>query len=345
VTLNFFPSGKRISGSAVLLFVFLLAGTACQPRDPSEDAIFQLKLGHDQSTGHPYDQGVRRFAQAVEAATEGAVKITVYPSSQLGDTPEQIEGLRMGALDLSLAAFSHVSQFVPELGIFSAPFLFDDARHFAAVFNGEIGADLDRISQSRYDIRLLATLYSGHRILFNSRRPVQDVDDVAGLKIRVMAGEADAATWKAFGAIPSPMPYSEVYSALQAGVIDGAENEPVSILTNKFYETCPYFAITEHLILPMGLFMSTRVMDRLPEEYRTILVAEARKAADWERDHIQQQNRSALQLMEQKYGARVAYPDKSGFLTRAAPIQARLAQKWGLEDLLEKIQQAGSAGN
>ncbi len=320
------------------LLIFLCA--VCQRTKQSDAKTYELKLGHDQKSGHPYDLGVSRFAEAVEASTGGAVRIRVYPSAQLGDTPEQIEGLHIGALDLSLAAFSHVSQFIPELGIFSAPFLFEDDHHFAAVFTGETGTILDEISQNRYDIRLLATFYSGHRILFNRKRPVSKVEDMAGLKIRVMAGEADAMTWKAFGAIPSPMPYSEIYSALQAGVIDGAENEPISVLTNKFYETCPYFSITEHLIMPMGLFMSTRMMNTLPEEYQKTLIEEARKAADWEREYIQQQNKEAIEEMERKYDVKVTYPDKRGFTEKAESIQEWLAQKWQLEYILEKIKQA-----
>ena len=211
-----------------LLLIAAVAGIAAAGCARSSDH-YELRLGHDQTDGHPYDLAADSFAARVAAATGGVVKIRVYPAAQLGDSPEQIEGLRLGTLDLALAAFSHASQFCPEFGLFGAPFLFQSDAHFAAVFDGAVGDSLAEACSRRYSIRLLSTLTSGYRVLFNGKRLVHSAADLRGLKIRVMSGEADALTWKAFGAIPVPMPYSEVYSALQAGVIDGAENEPASM--------------------------------------------------------------------------------------------------------------------
>src|SRR5687768_281396 len=253
-----------------------------------------LKLGHDQPSSHPYDLAAKRFAEGVERASGGRIRVSVFPSSQLGDSAEQIEGLHLGTLDLAIAAFSHASQFCSELGLFGAPYLFEDERHFAAVFDGDIGDELDRACGGRYGLRLLATLTSGDRVLFNGRRAVERASDLAGLKIRVMGGEADALTWEAFGAIPVPMPYSEVYSALQAGVIDGAENEPVSIVTNRFYEAARHIAPTRHLVLPMGLFVGDRTLASLPEADRAMLRDQAREAAQWQRTMMAERNGAAL---------------------------------------------------
>jgi tripartite ATP-independent transporter DctP family solute receptor len=301
-----------------------------------------LRLGHDQTDGHPYDLAAERFARGVEEATDGAVRIVVYPAAQLGDSPEQIEGLHLGTLDLALAAFSHASQFCPEFGLFGAPFLFDDEAHFAAVFDGEVGEILDRACREHYSIRLLSTFTSGYRLLFNGRRPVETASDLQGLKIRVMAGEADALTWQAFGAIPVPMPYSEVYSALQAGVIDGAENEPASILSNKFYEAAPFFASTNHLVLPMGLFISESVLERLPEEHRRVLWEQARSAAAWQRALMTERNAAALALMRDSFGIRVSSVESGVLRRRALPIQDQVAEKLGLSDLLDRVRAAGS---
>jgi tripartite ATP-independent transporter DctP family solute receptor len=306
----------------------------------TERAEFELRLGHDQAAGHPYDLGVGRFAERVKAATGGAVNIRIYPSAQLGDSPEQIEGLRLGTQDLALAAFSHASQFCAELGLFGAPFLFEDAAHFAAVFDGEVGARLEAACRERYAVSLLSTFTSGYRLLFNGRRPVETAADLRGLKVRVMGGEADAQTWQIFGAIPTPMPYSEVYSALQAGVIDGAENEAVSILTNKFYEAAHYFARTDHLVLPMGLFISERTLQKLPEAYRHIIVDAAREAAVWERDFITRRNAEALAEMQTRFGVQLSGLDPAELRKRGAAIQDQVARKLGLQDLLESIRAA-----
>jgi len=316
--------------STILLFSF----------DSVAEEQYVLRLAHDQTSGHPYDLGAKRFGEAVEARTNGAVTIKIYPASQLGDTPEQIEGLKMGTVDLSIAAFSHVSQFIPELGIFGAPYLFESDEHFANVFDGEVGQILDEISQKRYDIRLLTTYTSGNRVLFNRKRSVFTPNDLSDLKIRVMLGPADSLTWKTFGAIATPMPYSELYSAMQAGVVDGGENEAVSVLRNRFYEPCPYIATTYHLVLPMGVFMSNKTFQELPEEYRKIVLEEAQKSAIWERDYITMMNDEALDEMISKYGVKANLVDKVAFMEKGKPVQEVVAKELGLMDLLEKIRAA-----
>jgi tripartite ATP-independent transporter DctP family solute receptor len=301
-----------------------------------------LRLGHDQPSGHPYDAAATRFAHNVDQASGGRIRVTVYPAAQLGDSPEQIEGLHLGTLDLSLAAFSHASQFCQELGLFGAPYLFNDERHFAAVFDGAIGESLDRACGERYGLRLLATLTSGDRVLFNGRRAVAHASDLSGLKVRVMSGEADALTWEAFGAIPVPMPYSEVYSALQAGVIDGAENEPVSIVSNRFYEAAPNIAPTRHLVLPMGLFISNRTLERLSETDRSMLREQAREAARWQRTFMTERNEAALAEMQQRYGVQVSNVDVDELREKARPVQDRVADTLQLQDLLARVRAAGS---
>jgi tripartite ATP-independent transporter DctP family solute receptor len=320
----------------ILFIVSAVLTAACAP----PRAEFELTLGHDQAAGHPYDQGVSRFADRVKQATGGAVNIKVFPAGQLGDSPEQFEGLRLGTQDLALAAFSHASQFCTAFGLFGAPFLFEDTAHFAAVFDGEVGEILDASCRDQYKVSLVTTFTSGYRLLLNSRRPVRSAADLAGLKIRVMAGEADARTWQIFGAIPAPMPYSEVYSALQAGVIDGAENEPVSILANRFYEAAPHFALTDHLVLPMGLFMSERTLKRLPEPYRERIRQEARDAAIWQRDFIVTRNAQALAEMQQKFGVRVSELDSKELRGTGAAIQDYMAEKLSLQDLLARVRAA-----
>lgn len=304
-----------------------------------EASELTLKLGHDQSEGHPYHLAVERFARGVEDATGGALEIRIFPSAQLGDSPEQVEGLHLGTLDLALAAFSHASQFCSEFGLFGAPFLFDDDAHFAAVFDGEVGDLLDAACRERYSVSLLSTLSSGERVLFG-KRAVGSAEDLEGLKIRVMGGEADALTWQAFGALPVPMPYSEVYSALQAGVIDGAENEPVSILSNKFYEAAPHVAPTNHLVLPMGLFVSERTLQRLPDAYRRVLREQAREAARWERAFMAESNARALAEMRERFGVEVSSLRSDELREMGLAIQDHVAGKLGLTDLLRKVRTA-----
>lgn len=333
------PVLQLMRSIGVIALCAAVAGIGSGCADRQRDGV-TLRLGHDQPVGHPYDLAATRFARGVEEASGGAIHVTVFPTAQLGDSPEQIEGLHLGTLDLALAAFSHASQYCTELGLFGAPYLFRDDRHFAAVFDGEIGEELDRACGKRYGLRLLSTLTSGERVLFNGRRPVERAADLSGLKVRVMGGEADALTWQAFGAIPVPMPYSEVYSALQAGVIDGAENEPVSILSNRFYEAARHIAQTRHLVLPMGLFISDRTLERLTDAQRTMIHDQARQAAAWQRTLMAERNAAALSEM-QKLGVRLSQLDAEELRAKGQPVQDQVARKLQLHDLLAKVRAAG----
>lgn len=322
---------------AAAAFCAALAATAC---GGGRDGL-ALRLGHDQPNGHPYDLAAHRFARGVESASGGRIRVTVYSAAQLGDSPEQIEGLHLGTLDFALAAFSHASQFCPELGLFGAPYLFENEAHFAAVFDGDVGDELDRACGRRYRTRLLSTLTSGYRVLFNGRRAIDRGTDLVGLKVRVMSGEADALTWQAFGAIPVPMPYSEVYSALQAGVIDGAENEPVSIVSNRFYEPARHIALTRHLVLPMGLFISERRLERLSDADRTLVREQARAAAHWQRELMAERNAAALAEMQDQHGVRVSELEAAELRDRARPVQEQVAQTLQVQHLLAKVRAAG----
>lgn len=326
-----------VRASVSIALLALCASLAC---GGGRSEGMSLRLGHDQPSAHPYDLAATRFARNVAQASGGRIHVSVYAAAQLGDSPEQIEGLHLGTLDLALAAFSHASQFCTELGLFGAPYLFTDDPHFAAVFDGPIGDELDVACARRYGLRLLATLTSGDRVFFNRRHPVEHAADLAGLKVRVMGGEADALTWQAFGASPSPMPYSEVYSALQAGVIDGAENEPVSIASNRFYETARYIAPTRHLVLPMGLFISDRVLSRLSDADQKMMRDQAREAAQWQRGLMRERNAAALAEMQQKYGVQISTVDEAELREKARPVQERVAEKLQLQALLARVRAA-----
>ncbi len=326
------------------LLAWLAVACSIQGCSPGAEAphIVVLRLAHNQVVGHPYDQAAQRFAARVDSATNGAVTIKIFPSSQLGDSSEQLEGLLLGTLDLTVSAFAFASEFVPEFGLFSAPYLFEDAGHFGAVFGGRVGRMLDTLALEKAGISLLATLTSGERAFFNSVRPVDAISDLRGLKVRVMSGRADALTWEAFGAIPTPMPYSEVYSALQAGVIDGAENDPASILNNRFYESCRYLSLTNHMVLPMGIFAGERMRRLLGPDVWEVVAREARKTAEWQQQFMESQNEAAIRTMEDGFGVVVSRPDRRALADRVRAIQGDVAIALRATTLLEEIRLAGN---
>ena len=304
-------------------------------------AQMTLRLGTDQPVGHPYNLAAERFAEAVSERTDGEVAVKVYPGAVLGDTPDQMSGLNIGTLDMTLAAYSHASQFCPELALFTAPYLFNGPEDFAAVFDGPVADQLDEACNKRFGIHLLATFTSGFRNVFNSERPVNSPSDLHGMKIRVMSGDADALTWKTFGAIPAPIAYSELYSALQSGVVDAAENEPASMLDNRFYETAPYISLTGHLVLPLGLFIGDLAWNKVPAEYHDDIRKAARDAQHWEWGYMEETNAKALETMQAKYGVKVnEVADEQAFIDRGKKVQEQVAQRLGAMELLAAIRKS-----
>ena len=168
------------------------------------------------------------------------------PNSILGDEDDLVEGMLLGTIDMAVAATAKLSSFVPEADLFSLPFLFRDYDHWAKVLDGPQGARMKEIIESKSDLILLGYWGCGTRMLFNSQKPVVTPDDLRGLKIRTMPGPVDIQTWEDLGAIPTPVAWPELYSALKQGVVDGAENDPANIIQQKFYEPCPYISLTDH---------------------------------------------------------------------------------------------------
>ena len=233
-----------------VLFVLVIVSLLVAPvfaQGGKEEATKQivLRLADNQPIGYPTVLGDEEFARLVELYSNGRIKVEVYPQGQLGDEKSAIEQVQFGGIDFTRVSISPLSDFQPLLNALQMPYLYRDADHMWKVLNGEIG---DFFLNSMEEKGFVGLVYydSGARSFYNTKKPIYTVADLRGMKIRVQESALMMGLVRSLGAVPTPMAYGDVYSALQTGVIDGAENNWPSYDTSSHYEVAKYYSLDEH---------------------------------------------------------------------------------------------------
>jgi tripartite ATP-independent transporter DctP family solute receptor len=229
-----------------------------------------LRLGHVHAEDSPPQEAAVELADLVDEASDGQCTIDIYPAGQLGSWEELQEGLEVGSVDIVIESLGSLERYTPLAAIEGLPFLYDDPDQFFEVWESPLAEEILQTVEDESGFRLLGTLYRGGRLL-NSTRPVETVGDAAGLKLRVPTQQTYIDTWQAIGASPTPMAFTEVFSALEQGAIDGQEN-PIDIIRfNSMYEVAPYVTETNHLYGNYHFQFWGESFDALPETCQTAL--------------------------------------------------------------------------
>ena len=257
------------------LCMVLLSASLCFAAD------ITLKLGHIGEPEHPYGQGADYFAKLVKERSNGAIEIKVYPSSQLGNQRDLVEGLTFGTVDMTLTGPAVLGNFVPEVAVFDLPFIFRDVQHAYKALD-TVGMEVCKKGEER-GIITLAIWENGVRHMTNNRNPVRVPADMKGLKVRVMEQPVYIEMMKALGASPTPMAMSELYTALQKGVIDGQENPLAHIATKRFYEVQKYISLTGHTYASEPVLISSFAWKKLSKDQQDLLRKAAEDTRDWQR--------------------------------------------------------------
>jgi len=318
----------------IIISIFFILSAVGVESSWSQDKSVSLKLGHAVAPVHPYHLGAVRFAELVAQRTEGKVKVEVYPSTQLGNERDMVEGLQLGTIDLVVTSTGPVGGFVPKMFVVDLPFLFRDRDQAYRVLDGPIGRDLLSALSSK-SIRGLAFWENGFRQITNNVRPIEKPADLKGIKIRTMENKVHLAAFRAFGASPTPMAWSEVYTALQQRTIDGQENPIAIIHDHKLYEVQKYLALTGHFYSPSLLLMSERSFNHLPRDFQKVIMDTALECAQYERNLLRQSEAQQLETLKAK-GMQVTVPDKKPFQEAAAPVYKEFEGQFG-QDLIGKI--------
>jgi tripartite ATP-independent transporter DctP family solute receptor len=281
--------------------------------------------------------GVSEFAAAVKNRTNGALEIKVFPSSQLGNERELLEGLQLGNLDFTFGGPGVLTNFDPKIGIFDMPFMFRDYVQANKVMDGSIGKEIWESMRSKAGIRILASGAQGFRYVLTSKKSIKALDDMKGQKIRTPEAETFLRTFRLLGANPVGVPFGETYLAIKNGVVDGMEGVPDIIFNQKFYEVGKYVAKTGHIMATLQISASEKTHQSLPPEHRKVVEEEA--AAAWlkQRQAAQVSNEKAESDLAAK-GVELTTVDLPAFQKAVAPLWDEWAKKTGMEKIVEAIQ-------
>jgi tripartite ATP-independent transporter DctP family solute receptor len=230
--------------------------------------------------------------------SQGKMRLQIYPNQQLGSERECLELLQIGSLDMTKVSGAVLENFAPKLRIFGLPFLFDNKDHLFKVLDGTIGKELLKEGEE-YWLKGVGFYDSGSRSFYTKERPVEQPEDLEGLKIRVQESVSAFDMVKQLGASPTPISWGELYTALQQGVVDGAENNPPSFYLSRHYEVCKYYSIDEHTMIPDVLLVSTHLWNRLSSEEQGWLQKAIDQSIPYQRDlWIQSENESLQAVIE-----------------------------------------------
>src|SRR5262249_23461102 len=287
-----FRPGTRVLAVALLALLPLAAFAQIQERT--------IKFATQNPKGHPLVTGMEKFAEIVTAKSGGRIKVNLFPGGVLGSDAANVSALQGGTLEVVVLNSRILASQVKEFAVFDFPFMFANAREADTVVDGRFGnAMLARLDEK--GIHGLAWWELGFRNITNSRRPIRTVEDIAGLKLRVIPNAINVDWVSALGANPTPMAFPEVYAGLEQKAIDGQENPVTVILANKFYEVQKYLAITNHQYNPQTVIISRKLWDALSGEEKKILSDAALEAGKVQR-----------QVSREQAGAARGAPKKSG---------------------------------
>ena len=295
-----------------------------------------IKVSHNGSHQHPHQVGFEKMSEILEKETNGRAKLEIFPSSQIASEEEAIEMVKLGVIGSTPASSGSLSRFVPEVDLFNLPFVFDNLGHFYEVLDGPIGDEITKKIEQKLDCIVLGWWFSGIRNTWNSEKPIYTPKDLEGMKIRVIGSSIVLDTFNAFGAQATNMSFGELYSAIQQGVLDGAECDHIDLLVEKFYEVTKYVSYTEHLYLSVALIFSKKQFKKLPEDVQKALIKAGQESIKIQRNAMESKTREAL-IELQKKGLVFNTVDKKIFREKAQIVYAKNAERVGGMSLIDQI--------
>lgn len=268
-----------IAGIALVL----VAGVIWRYRSQHQkEPEFVLSYAENQTKDYPTTLGAQKFADLVEERSNGRIQILVLAEGELGAESDVIAQMQYGGVDFARVSLSQLAEYIPQLNVLQMPYLYEDSAHMWRVLDGTIGDDfLDIVSQN--ELIGLSWYDAGARNFYNSKKPITCLEDMQGMRIRVQESEVMADMIEALGASAIPIPYADVYSALEQGTVDGAENNWPSYETMNHYEVAKYYTIDEHNRVPEMQICSKHTWSKLSEEDQQMILDCAKESALYER--------------------------------------------------------------
>jgi tripartite ATP-independent transporter DctP family solute receptor len=313
-----------------------LTGLGARRADAQAKLVFKASDVHPE--GYPTVTAVEEMGRSLEQATDGRLSVRMYASMQLGGEKEAIEQAQVGAIALARVSVGALGPVVNDLNVLNLPFLFRDTAHMEKVIDGPIGQELlDKVSNSpTANLIGLCWMDAGARNMYDTKRPITDIADLKGLKVRVMGNPMFVDMMNALGGNGVAMGYDQVFTALQTGVVDGAENNPPSFVFDNHYQVAKYYTLTEHLIVPEMVVFSKPIWNKLSNDDQALVRKLGREAQLRERVLWGEYEAKALAKMKEAGIQVVTVADKKPFQDAVKPVWDKYAPQFA--DMIKRIQ-------
>lgn len=317
----------------ILLLALLFIGfTSCK----KEGGAKVLYLAHGLPQSHPVHKGIMAFQSALEEKSGGTLKIKIFPDAQLGSEREVLELLQIGSVAATKVSAATMSNFVPEYHILGIPYLFRDQDHKFKVLEGAIGKSILQ-KGSKFWLRGLCYYDAGSRSFYTSNKAIRTPEDLAGLKIRTMNNQMAINMVNSMGGSATPLAYSELYTAIQQGVVDGAENNAPSFVSSNHYEISKYYTLDEHSAVPDVLVISTKFWDGLNAEQQNWVQEAANESAQAQKVFWKESVDESMSVAK-KAGVEVIIPEKSLFAEKSKSVLENFVKKYPeMEEIVKNI--------
>lgn len=322
---------RNIYPITIALFHLFLIG--CD----GENATKTIRLGHGLDVSHSVHKAMVKMAEDLKERSGGKLELKIYPSQQLGTERECLELLQIGSLDMTKVSVGVLENFAPKMKVLGLPFLFRDRQHSFDVLDGPIGEMLLNEGE-KYWLKGLGYYDAGSRSFYTMNKPIEKPSDLEGEKIRVMESATAVNMVKELGGSPTPISWGELYTSLQQGVVDGAENNPPSFYLSRHYEVCKFYSLDEHTVLPDVLLIGTYVWDKLTEQEQNWLSDAVEESVKYQRMLWAEAEEEALREV-QKAGVKIFRPDKTLFAEKVQPIYESYKDDPEIYPLIKQIQQ------
>lgn len=305
--------------------------------DLRKSDVTYIKLTHNFSVSHPFHDTLQMFAKEVSQKSYGKIEVTIFPNSVLGPDRTVMEQLQGGVVEMMKIGSSGLEPFDPVFSVFSLPYLFDSEEQFHKVLRGELIDKINKRTAKRDHFIILTYFPTGVRSFYTRSTPIEKPEDLQGLKIRVMNSKTSIAMIQLLGGTPTPMPYGEIYTALQQGVIDGAENNPTALTIGKQGEVAKTYSFDEHVMMPDLLLISTDTWKSLTNEQQEIVKTAADNAnlqysALWKKIVA-----DSLQEAQDKMKVKLYYPEKELFRQKVMPLYENFSKDSLEYEIIEHI--------
>lgn len=320
----------------VTLFVLLLImGVGCGGGTEKVKGTVNLKLGHALDINHPVHKAMVFWADTLKKTTDGRILIKIYAGGQLGMEKELIEQLQMGTLDLTKVSSAVLEAFIPKMQILGMPYLFSSNEHKWKVLNSDVGKELLGAGVDRGLVGI-GFYEAGERSFYTIKNPIEKPSDLKNLKIRVMQSPMAIRSLKILGASPTPINWGELYTALQQGTVDGAENNSPSFVSARHYEVCKYFSLDKHTS-PMDVVMASKsTWDKLSDEDKAIMKKTFDISVEYQKklwDEVVKANFAKFDSV----GVKVTIPDQKPFVEAVKPMYEEYSKDEVVGPLIEKV--------